>query len=48
MSIAGGALHTLKNSKNVPEQFRQLRNEFSNENQAYGIWLVVQSCVEKL
>ena len=46
MKIIGGTLHALKNNSNI--EFSTLRSEFSNKNQAIGIWMVVQSCIQNI
>ena len=45
MRVSGSVLHTLKNDNNKVDQ---LRNEFSDKNQAFGIWVVVQNCIENV
>ena len=46
MKIVGGTLHALKNHSNI--EFSTLRNEFSKKNQAIGIWMVVQACIQSI
>ena len=48
MNIVGGTLHVLKHGNNIDKKFNGLRSEFSHKNQALGIWMVVQSCIENV
>ena len=48
MTVTGGTLHSLKNDSNFDKKFEALRREFSNKNQGFGIWTVVQTCIENL
>ena len=46
MSISGGTLYALKSNNN--NEFERLKNEFSYQNQAIGIWMVVQCCIQNI
>ena len=47
LSISGGTLHAINHNNNV-NKFKEFRQEFSETNQAYGIWMVVQACIENI
>ena len=47
-SITGGTLHMLKYKDNDEVMFNQLRREFSIENQAFGLWMTVKTCIKDL
>ena len=50
MEMTGGSLYTLKNcdKNDRNEKFDKLIQQFSKKNQQFGIWLVVQSCIENI
>ena len=41
--VTGGVIQTIKNDSN-DQLFNQLKSEFSQKNQAFGIWVVVKTC----
>ena len=48
--ITGGTLYIFKNNdeKRFNESINQLKSEFSYENQAFGIWIVIKASIENL
>ena len=49
--INGTIIDKLKSDMNNASDdnlFSQLKNEFSKENQAFGIWVVVKTCIQNI
>ena len=43
--ITGGTLDELKNN---PQLVDELKSDFGDENQAFGIWIVVKRCIRNI
>ena len=46
--ITGGTLFAIKNRDKNGQMINQIKREFSHENQALGIWIVIQTCIDNI
>ena len=48
MGITGGSLDAFKNYDANDKKFDKLIKQFSKKNQEFGVWLVIQTCIENI